>query len=198
MMRRLFPRLSADRRGTTVIEFAIVAPVMVLTMMGLGDLLHQTYAQSVLDGAIQKAGRDSAIQGGANETAAIDEKVMTVVRKVASNATYVSTRVNESSFTRVGPETFTDAPPYNGLRDPGECYDDVNENSMWDASPGRIGQGGASDVTIYRIVVTYRRPFPIASMLGQSDMQTISAQTLLKNQPYASQLATSTPTRRCT
>lgn len=197
-MRALFRTLRRDKRGNTIVEFAIVAPVMVLTMMGLGDLLHQTYAQSVLDGAIQKAGRDSAIQGGANQTAQVDDKVMTMVRRVASDATFVSTRRNESTFTRVGPEAFTDAPPYNGVRDPGECYDDVNNNGVWDANPGRNGQGGASDVTIYRIVVTYRRPFPVWGMLGQPDTQTIAAQTLLKNQPYASQAVTTAPTRRCT
>ena len=197
-MRALFRRLRRDERGNTIIEFAIVAPVMALTMMGLGDLLHQSYAQSVLDGAVQKAGRDSAIQGGAEKTTQLDDKVMTMVRRVANDATYTSTRRNETTFTRVGPEAFTDAAPYNGVRDPGECFDDVNKNGVWDSNPGKTGQGGASDVTIYRVEVTYRRPFPVWSFLGKPSTQTIAAQTILKNQPYASQAAASTPPRVCT
>lgn len=197
-MRALFRRLRSDERGNTIIEFAIVAPVMALTMMGLGDLLHQSYAQSVLDGAIQKAGRDSSIQGGGEKTTQLDEKVMAMVRRVANDSTYTSTRRNETTFTRVGPEAFTDLAPYNGIRDPGECFDDVNNNGVWDSNPGKTGQGGASDVTIYRIEVTYRRPFPVWSFLGQPNTQTIAAQTILKNQPYASQATASTPPRVCT
>lgn len=197
MIRAKPTRLASDNRGNTAIEFAIVAPVMVLMMMGLGDLLHQTYTQSILNGAIQKAGRDSSIQGGANQTAALDEKVMAMVRRVAGDATYTSSRKSYSTFSRVGPEPFTDASPFNGVRDPGECFDDINGNGSWDADPGKTGQGGANDVTVYKIIVTYTRVFPVAKMLGQSDTQTISAQTLLKNQPYASQVV-ATPPSVCT
>lgn len=188
MIRRpLFRRLANDERGNTLIEFAIVAPVMIMSMMALGDLSYQVYAQSILDGAIQKAARDSAIQGGANQTAALDEKVMSMVRRVAYNATYTSSRKSYTDFTKVGPEPFTDKPPYNGVRDPGECYQDINGNNNWDSDPGKNGQGGASDVTLYRIVVTYPRLFPVARFIGGADTQTISAKTLVKNQPYASQ-----------
>lgn len=193
MTRALLRRLVREERGNTVIEFAIVAPVMIMAMLGLGDLSYQVYAQSILDGAIQKAGRDSAIQGGANQTAAIDEKVMSMVRRVAYNASYTSTRKNYADFTRIGPEPFTDKPPYNGIRDPNECFVDMNGNGVWDADPGKTGQGGANDVTIYRIVVTYPRLFPVARFIGGSETQTITAQTLLKNQPYATQAA-SAPT----
>lgn len=185
----MLQRLAREERGNTLIEFAIVAPVMIMSMMALGDLSFQVYAQSILDGAIQKAARDSAIQGGANQTAALDEKVMSMVRRVAYNATYTSTRKSFTDFTKVGPEPFTDKAPYNGVRDPGECYQDINGNKTWDADPGKNGQGGANDVTVYRIVVTYPRLFPVAGFLGASDTQTISAKTLVKNQPYASQAA---------
>ena len=40
-MIRTLHRLARDRRGVTIIEFAIVLPVMLLMMMGLGDLLYQ-------------------------------------------------------------------------------------------------------------------------------------------------------------
>ena len=180
-------RLARDERGNTLIEFAIIAPVMIMSMMALGDLSYQVYAQSILDGAIQKAGRDSSIQGGADQTAVLDEKVMTMVRRVAYNATYTSTRKSFTDFTKVGPEPFVDKPPYNGVCDAGEKYQDINGNKTWDTDPGKTGQGGASDVTLYTITVTYPRLFPVAKFLGGADNQTISAKTLVKNQPYASQ-----------
>lgn len=194
MTRRLFS-LWRDTRGATIIEFAIVSPVMILLLMGLGDLSYQIYAQSILNGAMQKAGRDSAIQGGANNTAMIDAQVTSMVRKVAANATIVFSRRNYDSFSVIKPEPFTDTNG-NGVRNAGECYTDINGNSQWDADPGLTGQGGANDVTVYAATVTYPHLFPVVGLLGWPANQTITASTLLKNQPYASQ-TTVTPATVC-
>ena len=88
----------------------------------------------------------------------------------------------------VGPEPFEDTNG-NNQRDPGECYRDINGNGSWDAEPGTTGQGGANDVTLYRIRITYPRIFPVAPLIGASPYQTVTAETLLKNQPYATQAA---------
>ena len=202
----LLHRLHRDRRGVTIVEFALVIPVMALMMMGLGDLLYQMYAKELLTGALQKAARDSAIQGGGDQTAAIDGKVLAMVgtimrRPTASCATapaagtYCSSRLSYATFSAVGPERFEDDNG-NNQRDAGECYIDVNGNGQWDAEPGNTGQGGANDVTLYSMAITYARVFPVAKLLGASPNQTVSVQTLLKNQPYATQAAP-TATRLC-
>lgn len=200
-MRRLRPLRAAvrDSSGVTAIEFAIVAPVMCLFMMGAGDLLYGTYARSILLGAVQKAGRDATLQQNTSSTAttAIDNAVMTVVRSVAPTATFVSTRENYTTFSLVDkPEPFIDSNS-DGIRQVGECYTDINSNSQWDADGARTGVGGASDVAQYTITVTYPRVFPVASFLGWSTTGTISAQTLLKNQPYAAQ-SSAAPQTVCT
>lgn len=175
-----------DRRGATVIEFAIVSPVMLLLIMGLGDLLYQGYAQSILNGALQKAARDSGIEGGSAITSTIDTKVETIVRKIAPGASFATTRKSYDTFSEAAPEPFTDGNG-NGVRNSGECFTDVNGNGAWDADPGAAGQGGASAVTVYTMTATYPRLFPVARLIGLSSNQTISATTLLKNQPYATQ-----------
>lgn len=187
--------LRRDTRGATIVEFALVSPVMILMMMGLGDLGYQVYAQSILNGAMQKAGRDSSIQGGANSTAAIDAKVTAMVKNIANNATIVFTRKNYDSFSVIKPEPFTDTNS-NGVRDAGECYTDINGNGQWDSDPGETGQGGANDVTVYTATVTYPHLFPVTGLFGWPSTQTITASTLLKNQPYASQ-TTVTPATIC-
>ncbi|CAN5345242.1 hypothetical protein BH10PSE15_BH10PSE15_00910 [soil metagenome] len=199
MMRVRLPNLPHDRRGAALIEFAIVTPVMLLAMMGLGDLLYQEYAQSILNGAVQKAARDSGIEGGADSTGTIDGKVIalmgSIVKNLANNcaptgtaAAWCSTRKSYDSFSEVAPEPFTDSNG-NGVRDVGECYTDENGNGTWDADPGLTGQGGASEVTLYTMSVTYPRIFPVAGLFGWPRTQTINSSTLLKNQPYASQTA---------
>ncbi len=199
-MRRRLARLLAalrDRRGVTVVEFAIVTPVMLTLIMGIGDMLYQAYAQSLLNGSLQKAARDSGIQGGDTQSATIDGKVIGVLSSIIKNpvqscattptsATWCSTRESYDTFTEVAPEPFTDTNG-NGVRDPGECYTDVNGNGTWDADPGLSGQGGAGSIALYKMRVTYPRLFPVFGLLGWSKVATISATTLLKNQPYATQ-----------
>ena len=174
MKRAHLRALARDQRGATILEFAIVAPVMLLLIMGLGDGLYQVYVQSILNGALQKAARDSAIEGGASSTAAIDATVIAMVRNIAPKASYTSTRESYSSFSKIAPEPFTDTNG-NGVRDPGECFTDINGNGTWDASPGVAGQGGADDVTMYTFKVTYPRLFPFGALIGWSTTQTISS-----------------------
>ncbi|MEG3147905.1 TadE/TadG family type IV pilus assembly protein [Sphingomonas sp. RT2P30] len=193
---RLPRKLATDRRGATIVEFALITPAMMLLIMGLGDLLYQEYNQAVLNGAVQKAARDSGIEGGAAQTSTIDGKVIAMVQTVAKNATFVSSRKNYDTFTAVAPEPFTDTNG-NGIRNAGECYTDMNGNGQWDSDPGVSGQGGANDITLYTMTITYPRLFPVAGLFGWSSTHTISAQTLLKNQPYAAQTVT-TPATICT
>lgn len=179
-------RIRQDVRGVTIIEFAIVAPIMLLTIMGLSDLSYRAYVTSTLEGAMQKAARDGGIVGGGQITTQLDQNVMNVVHKVAKNATYKSSRLSYSYFSDIKPERFTDT-NHNGVRDPGECYDDVNGNGQWDANPGIAGQGGANDAVMYQMTIEYPRLFPLGKLMGWSSKQQITATTLLKNQPYAAQ-----------
>lgn len=196
--------LIRDRRGATLVEFTFVAPVMIMLMMGLCDLLYQTYCRSVLNGAVQKAARDGTIQGGADQTGTLDQRVMSVMSGLIGTTaqscadtpaagTWCSTRTSFTSFAQAGPEPFNDD-NNDGIRQSTECFSDINGNGKWDASPGsgNSGQGGASDVTVYTMRVTYMRVFPVSGLFGWPTTQTIVASTLLKNQPYQTQTGTAT------
>jgi Flp pilus assembly protein TadG len=189
---RSLRRLARDRSGVAVTEFGILAPVFVVLLLGLMDLSYQAYTRAVLEGAIQKAGRDSGIEGAQSST--IDAKVTAAVKQVAKNAVLTFDRKSYSTFSDMKPERFTDTNG-NGKRDAKECYDDINGNQQWDADPGKTGQGGANDVTLYTVTATYTRLFPLGKLLGWSDKETVSAKTLLKNQPYASQAIPTVVTR---
>jgi len=193
-MNRTLHRLWRDRRGVTVLEFAFVIPPMLFMLMGGGEIVYQAYVQSILDGAIQKAGRDSSIQGGGDQASALDDRVLQMVRVVAKTATIQdSKRLNYASFASMKPESFVDK-DNNNRYDPGECFDDTNGNGSWDADPSRTGQGGANDVTLYTLKVRYTRLFPVTALLGWSGTTVLTARTLLKNQPYASQKVTAVKT----
>ncbi len=200
MIRRPAPAVLREERGVAIIEFALVVPVLLLLILGLSDLCYRCYAQAILDGAVQKAGRDATIEGAASQSSTIDASVISQVQQIARNATFVSTRSNYDTYTSVAPEPFVDSGQngvYDGICNHGESYTDVNGNGLYDTDPGITGQGGASDVTKYTMTVTYPRLFPLGGMLGWSTSQIISASTILKNQPYATQTRTTAGSGSC-
>lgn len=194
---RIARRLVGDHRGATIIEFALVVPVLMFLLMGLFDLIHQVYAQSILDGALQKAARDSAIEGGAAGADAFDKQVWNMVKIVAPGVTYKADRKSYSTFQSMKPEDFVDKNGDN-ICNKGETFTDINGNGGWDADPGLTGQGGAEYVTQYTMTLTYARLFPVAGLMGWPPTMSISSTTLLKNQPYDSQRVPTPAPKTCT
>jgi len=187
-----------DKRGVTLVEFAIVAPVLGLLLVGGFDAAHTLYMKAALQGAVQKAARDAALQGG-NDTAAqtaVDDKVRAEVYAVANNATIQISRRFYKTFSAAAaaqaePWTDTDG---DGRCDNGEPFQDDNFNGVWDADGGDNGQGGAKDRTLYTVQISYPRFFPLYNFIGGSTVTKISASTILQNQPYADQATYGTPT----
>lgn len=187
MTRALLTRLRRDKRGATIIEFAFVLPVMCMLIMGLSDLAYQSYVQVILSGAMQKAGRDSTIQGADGKTDKIDAMVIGMVRGVARTATYTTSRKSYAAFGDISAEPFDDV-DRDGVYDRAtECFTDINANNNWDADRGVSGQGGANDVVLYTMRITYPRLFPMWTLFGWPTRATLAATTVLKNQPYAQQ-----------
>jgi Flp pilus assembly protein TadG len=195
MIRQLYQ----NQRGATIIEFAFVAPTLILILLAGFDFSYGQYVRAILQGEVQKSGRDAALEGSNGALAALDGRVRTRVDTLVGNATYTITRKNVASFERAGQaEPFADAvhggAPLDGICNQGEAYTDENNNGSFDsaATAGSNGQGGARDITIYTVVVSYPRLFPLSGILNVPSTVTHTATTVLRNQPYGQQ-ATRTP-----
>jgi hypothetical protein len=184
---RLARRLASDTAGVTIVEFAMAAPVLLLAVLGLFDLGHNMYTASVIHGVVQKAARDSTIEGAADKADALDQRVTGAVQLIAPGATLQFNRASYATFSEVRkPEDFTDLND-NGACDANEPFEDANGNGTWDADAGKEGFGGARDAVLYRVTVTYDRPFPVSRLIGQPGTFTTTARTVLRNQPYGPQ-----------
>lgn len=193
-------KLAPDERGTALTEFGLLFPVFALLVMGALDIAHTLYMNSVLQGALQKAARDSTLETGTagSTQTSIDNAVKSQVQDLHKSATVTFSRRYYKSFSTASAaqaESFTDSNA-NGTCDAGEPYQDNNNNSVWDADGGNAGQGGAKDVTIYKVTVTYPHMFPLYKFIGGSNMETVEAQTVLANQPYGAQSQYGAPTVR--
>lgn len=182
-----------DKRGAAAMEFAIVAPVLCLLLAGGFDVAHTLYMRAVLQGVVQNTARNSSLETGtlAAQRAALDAKVTTQAQQLVNNATVTITRRFYRTFTSAAAaqaEAFTDTSG-NGVCDLGEPYEDANGNGIWDADGGDAGQGGAKDAVLYTVQVSYPHLFPLFKMVGGSTSESVSASTVLKNQPYGDQAA---------
>ncbi len=184
-MGKLFLSILRDETGATLVEFALVSPVLVLTLMGLFDLSYNYYAETMIEGAIQKAARDSTIEAYANNGAVLDQRVRHAVQTVVPSAAVTFERSAYSSYSDYGrPEDFTDTNSDGACND-NEPFVDTNGNGTWDQNRALTDTNGARDAVLYDVEATYDRPFPMAELIGLEDTVTVKARTILRNQPFS-------------
>lgn len=178
-------RLRSDASGAAVVEFALVAPVLVMTLMGMFDMTYNIYTSAMLEGSVQKAARDSSVE---DADSVVDNRVREAVRAISPDATLTFTRSSYDSYANVAkPEDFTDLDS-NGACNDGEPFEDANGNHAWDRDRGTSGFGTARDAVLYEVTVVYDRAFPISGFVpGISPRITTVARTVLRNQPYGQQ-----------
>lgn len=205
MMTNSMKRFLRDQDGTSVMEFGLIAPVAVMMMLGTMDIGHSYYVRSVLDGAMQNAARDSALEGSATKAqqAVIDKRIIDSVRAISPSSTITPTRRFYKTFSEAAAaraEEINEA-TQNFLCevDNGETYIDANKNGKFDRDGGDEGQGGAQDVVVIKVQVKFPRLFPVATLIGLPNNVTIDSNSILANQPYGNQTSnlSAAPTVAC-
>ena len=195
MLRARLRQFGRARQGTAITEFGLIAPILAVTLMGVLDLGHTLYMQSVLQGTMQKAARDATLETGTQTTtqATIDAMVTDQVQRLAKGATVTIGRTNFRDYAKAATpakEPFTDTTSgtyHNSICDHGEPYQDNNNSGSWDTDTGKSGQGGAQDTVVYSAQVVYPRLFPFMTVVGLPANVTLNASTALVNQPYGDQ-----------
>ncbi len=177
--------LAAAQDGAAAVEFAIVAPVFLLMMLGIYDVGQMAYGRALLSGAVERAARSSSLETA--DTTAADLMVKNAILPILPGATFTSTRKSYYDFADINrPEKFTDTNG-NGTCNAGEPYVDENRSGHWEADVGKGGNGGAGDVVLYTVTVTYQPVFT-SKLQGNSGTRTMTAVGVRKNQPFATQL----------
>jgi Flp pilus assembly protein TadG len=191
----LFSRIKRDKRGATLVEFAIVAPVLLTIIMGIMDVAYNQYARGVLEGEVQRAARKLTMESAADiaKQTAMDTSVKTQFLKVVSPATVTFKRTWYTNYeiATKRKEDFSDTNG-NSTCDNGEAFEDANRNSVWDTDASVDGSGGAKDAVLYTVTATYKRVFPMATLVGAEPNVTLVAATVLRNQPFGDQAAPTT------
>jgi hypothetical protein len=104
--KRLFSTRNGARRGTTVVETALVLPVFLLFVLGLVELGHAQLVKHVLRAACRQAARIGTTEG--NSTATVRSRALQVLSTVV-DADSVEVFVKDASIYDAG-----GAPPESG------------------------------------------------------------------------------------
>lgn len=179
------------RRGVAATEFALILLPLCVLIMGSLELGYRIYAMAVVNGALRDAARMAST--GQYSGAQIDGLVTDTIHQFRRDAAVTIVKKSYSDFTGVGvAEPVTSGSVASGTY----CYLDVNGNGRWDADQGRAGLGNPDDVVYYQVTATYDTLFGFTqSMFGLGSRTTISANTLVSNEPYAPPVTIDPPTR---
>jgi Flp pilus assembly protein TadG len=183
-MRRTLASLARDETGVTVAEFALIAPVLVMTLLGLFDMTYNFYAETMIEGAVQNAARDSSVEQYVNNPDGLDDAVAASIHRMVPNADVTFSRRAYTDYADVGQaEDFTDSNG-DGSCNNNEPFEDVNGNGIWDADRSLQATSGARDAVLYEVSATYGRAFPLPSLIHLDPEVTVRARTILRNQPF--------------
>lgn len=188
-------RIMGGDSGATIVEFAMVAPIFLVLLVGGLDVGHSIYARAILSGAVEAAARSSALESG--DTVAADAMVLNSVSSVLPSVELTTQRTSYFDFSDIGrPERWTDSNG-NDTCDNNEPFIDENRSGNWESDVGVTGNGSANDVVVYHVEARYRPIFVIPFLTEPDGERTIVATAVRKNQPYALQRSYGTSTGTC-
>lgn len=180
--------LLVDRRGSAVVDFAILGPTLVLVLIGIFEAAMLLLTQILLQTAVGDAAR-SGITGSGPGALSREALIRQSAERVGghllrSDHLRLETLVYPS-FDSIGrPEPFTDVNG-NGLHDAGEPFTDVNGNGRWDSDMGRTGLGGPNDIVLYRVRYEWEPMTPLfRGLLPDGGRLELSAAYAVRNEPF--------------
>jgi Flp pilus assembly protein TadG len=178
-------------KGVAGVEFALALPILVLLIIGTLELGYRVYAMAIVNGALREASRMAST--GQYTGAQINSSVTNEIQAFRRDAVVTIVTKSYSKFTGVGvAEPVTSGTVASGTY----CYQDINGNGQWDADQGTSGLGNADDVVYYQVTATYDTLFAFSQkMFGLGPKESISANTLVSNEPFAPPSSAVPPTR---
>jgi Flp pilus assembly protein TadG len=188
-------RLWRREEGTSALEFALVAPVLITTVVGIMEISMILIVSALIEGGLRDAAR-FGITGYVPQGTTREDKIKSIIADATIGLVDMSQIDMQTlvypSFADIGkPEPYTDTNG-NGQYDLGEPYTDINGNGQWDADMGAAGLGGPGEVVLYKV----KYKLPTLTMLltpfigGEDGKINLSASIAVRNEPYPTNTGT--------
>ena len=182
-------KLLRATQGATAVEYAILAPVLLLLLVGIIEYNAMMYASTVLEGATAIASRQGKTGYVASGMSQQDYIYGVVQNRVSGILTPAQLQITSKSYANLAvvgkPEPCVSPPatPCNGT--PGINFVDVNHNGIWDSDQGAAGLGTSGDIVVYTVTYPWKIMTPIMlSYLGTNGTFTLTSSSIVRNEPY--------------
>lgn len=184
-----FLRQLRDREdGSPAVEFAFVAPVLILMVIGAIEFGMIMFVTILMESGLRDAARYGITGnefGGMNRM----ERIIRIINDRTMGLVNISQADIQvlvyPDFGQIGQgEDFVDGNG-NGTYDAGETFTDANGNGVWDSDIGQSGPGASGQVVLYRIDYDWALMTPLAApLIGQNGKFTLSASIAVRNEPW--------------
>ena len=188
IQRCMLRRLWRANDGVTAIEFAVVAPVLILLMFGIVEFATIMLVANMMENATSissRLGKTGYASGGKSRADTIRDSVIARAGQLIDPTKLTITSKYYEQFDQIGDaEPWNDA-NHNGIAEPGE-YTDINGNGQWDSDMGMAGYGDAEDIVVYTVRYPWGIMTPIMrELIGDAQGQfPITSHAVVKNEPY--------------
>ena len=167
------------KNGSTIIEFALIAPLFLFVIIIIFELALVFLVQNALEASAREAARYSITgrqDGFSTRQEAITERIKSVATRYTGGIIDPNRLVIEvksyGNLSQVNvPETFDDT-NRNGRWDVGEPFDDTNGDGVWSPDSGVSGSFGLpGQVVLYVVKYTWRFSVPLPNMISTYTLQ---------------------------
>ncbi len=185
---RFLKRLRDREDGSPAAEFAFVAPIMILLVVGTIEFGMIMFVTILMESGLRDAAR-YGITGSAFGKMSRMERIVEIINDRTLGLVDISEADIQilvyPDFGQIGQgEDFVDGNG-NGTYDAGETFTDGNGNGAWDADIGQSGPGASGQVVLYRIEYAWNLLTPLAApLIGEGGKFTLSASIAVRNEPW--------------
>lgn len=185
----LLRRFIRCRKGVSALEFALVAPVLLLAITGIIDLMLVMFVMALMEGGLRDAarlGRTGYQPAGTTREQAILDKIEAATVGLVDIDKATVTTLEYDDFGSIGePEDYTDVNG-NSEYDSGEPWVDTNGNGTWDEDQGLAGMGSSSSVILYTVSYTWTLLTPLLPALLPNGYDfPIEVSVAVRNEPWS-------------
>jgi Flp pilus assembly protein TadG len=188
ILRRRFmlTRFLHSQGGLSTVEFAFVAPILVLLVMGTVEFSLIMFTMATMESATAataRTGKTGYIAPGMTRQQTIINTITSRTAGLLNPALFIISTTVYPNFDNVSqPEPYTDSNG-NGSYSVGEPFTDINGNGTWDEDMGAAGLGNAGDIVVYNISYPWPINTPLIGLITGNPYN-ITVRTVVKNEPF--------------
>ena len=181
--------MAKNEDGATIIEFAIVAPIFFLLLMGIIEFGLIGFHSVALDAAVAQTSRQASI---GNVPSGFPDRVSYIQQElrdrtqglINSDRIIITANLVNAGGAPTPPDICLTDPPTVGGNCNGFAFQEVNGIPGYQGAAAAVTLGSAGDVVEIRAAYPWRVQLPlIRDFLGPNGVLLLTSSTVVKNEP---------------